>query len=240
MESYPALHPSAQSARNSPLAGVLLTNADLDHVLGLFLLREGGPLRLFSPQSVLEVLVNDLRLTDILRPFCKLECYEPPYDHFAPLPGSTAIPAACACARSRSPRSFRRSARSTSPAARRASPTRSSTRIPQGRLVVAPDVAEIRPELQRAMESADAVLFDGTFWSGDEFQRITGRARTAEEMGHVPVADSLNLLRNLKARHKVYFHINNTNPILAPGSEERRAVETAGLVVSHDGLELHL
>src|SRR5580700_2857901 len=44
IEAFPSLHPDPASLRNSPIQGVLLTNADLDHVLGLFSLREGGPL----------------------------------------------------------------------------------------------------------------------------------------------------------------------------------------------------
>ena len=94
IEAFPALRPRPESARNTPIAGVLLTNADLDHVLGLFLLRESGHVRLFSPEPILEVLANDLRLTEILRPFCKIQHYEPPYEGFAPLPSSDGKPGA--------------------------------------------------------------------------------------------------------------------------------------------------
>src|ERR1044071_8026910 len=44
IESFGSLQP-AGSGRNSPIDGVLLTNADLDHSLGLMLLREGEKLR---------------------------------------------------------------------------------------------------------------------------------------------------------------------------------------------------
>jgi pyrroloquinoline quinone biosynthesis protein B len=47
-------------------------------------------------------------------------------------------------------------------------------------------------------------------------------------------------LRKLKARHKVYFHINNTNPILTPGSKERALVESAGVKIGEDGIEFEL
>src|SRR5215471_19133082 len=39
IEAAPELHPR-DGARRSPIAGVVLTNADIDHVLGLLLLRE--------------------------------------------------------------------------------------------------------------------------------------------------------------------------------------------------------
>jgi pyrroloquinoline quinone biosynthesis protein B len=235
------LRPKPYSARNTPIAGVLLTNADLDHVLGLFLLREAGHLRIFSPEPVLEVLANDLRLTEILRPFCKIQHYEPPYEGFAPLPSAEGKPGALsvrAIPLSAKPPPFSSGEISGGPQSVAYEITDDRTK---GRLVVAPDVAAITPELQQAMEAADAVLFDGTFWSNLEFQQVTGRSRTADDMGHLPIENgSLNVLRKLKARHKVYFHINNTNPILDPGAKERAAVESAGITVGHDGLEFEL
>jgi pyrroloquinoline quinone biosynthesis protein B len=241
IEAFPALRPKPESARNTPIAGVLLTNADLDHVLGLFLLREAGQMRIFSPEPILELLANDLRLTEILRPFCKIQHYEPPYEGFAPLPSNEGKPgdlSVRAIALSEKLPLFSSGEISAGPQSVAYEIIDERTK---GRLVVAPDVAAITPELQTAMEAADAVLFDGTFWSNLEFQQITGKERTADDMGHLPVeSGSLNVLRKLKARHKIYFHINNTNPILAPGSKERAAVESAGIAVGHDGLEIEL
>ncbi len=241
IEAFPALRPAPDAARNTPIAGVLLTNADLDHVLGLFLLREAGHLRIFSPAPILQVLARDLRLTEILRPFCTILHDEPAYEEFAPLPSADGKPG------SLSVRAIPLSAKPPpfSSGEILAGPQSVAYEIvderTKGRLVVAPDVAAITPELQQAMEAADAVLVDGTFWSNLEFQQVTGKTRTADDMGHLPIEDgSLNVLRKLEARHKVYFHINNTNPILAPGSKERAAVESAGIAVGHDGLEFEL
>ena len=113
---------------------------------------------------------------------------------------------------------------------------------PRGlRIVVAPDVAGITPELAEALERADLVVFDGTFWSEDELRRIDPAARTASEMGHLPVSrGSLPILRSLRAQTRVYIHINNTNPILAPGSAERAEVTAAGVLVGEDGMEFEL
>jgi len=109
------------------------------------------------------------------------------------------------------------------------------------RLLVAPDVGEITDGLAAAMANSDAVLFDGTFWSSDELAQVRPGARTAQDMGHVTIRDgSLKLLAGLAARHKVYIHINNTNPVLSPDSPERKAVEAAGIVVGYDGLEFEL
>jgi pyrroloquinoline quinone biosynthesis protein B len=110
-----------------------------------------------------------------------------------------------------------------------------------GQLLVAPDVGGWNDALLAAMAESDAVLFDGTFWSGDELQRVKATARTAAEMGHVTIRDdSLAVLGKLSAARKVYIHINNTNPVLSPGSPERAAVEAAGIVVGYDGLEFEI
>src|SRR5262249_1065813 len=106
------------------------------------------------------------------------------------------------------------------------------------RLLVAPDVAEVTEQLSQAMSESDAVLLDGTFWSGDELAQVRMGARTAQDMGHITIRDgSLELMAGLAARHKVYIHINNTNPVLSPDSSERKAVEAASIVVGYDGLE---
>jgi pyrroloquinoline quinone biosynthesis protein B len=111
----------------------------------------------------------------------------------------------------------------------------------RARLLVAPDVSAITPELSEALVNSDIVLFDGTFWSSDELQRVRPGARNSEEMGHLPIqGGSLEALGALQAKHKAYFHINNTNPILAPDGPERLAVEAAGVIVGYDGLEFAL
>jgi pyrroloquinoline quinone biosynthesis protein B len=109
------------------------------------------------------------------------------------------------------------------------------------RLVVAPDVASVSSIFLQALNETDAVLFDGTFWSSTELQEVQSKARTSEQMGHLPISSgSLDILRKLPARHKIYMHINNTNPIWQPDSPERKEVEQAGVQIGHDGLEFEL
>jgi len=241
IEAFPGLHPSPQTPRNTPIEAVLLTNADLDHVLGLFLLRETGCISVHAPAAVAQVLTHDLRLTGILKPFCRIDWHEPPVGSSTPLLTQKNEPSGL---------HYRAIPLSAKPPPFAQQPIREGTQSvayeiaderTEGRLVIAPDVAAITPELLLALESADGVLFDGTFWSNHEFQQITGKPRTADDMGHHVIQNgSLNVLRKLKARHKIYFHINNTNPILNPASAERAEVESDGMVVGHDGLELDL
>src|SRR5258707_7029262 len=58
IEGSPELHPRL-GTRSSPISGVVLASADLDHVLGLLLLRELQPFRVHGAESVINILRND-------------------------------------------------------------------------------------------------------------------------------------------------------------------------------------
>ena len=265
IEACPELQPRSHPRRNTPLAGVLLTNADLDHALGLFCLREGGRLNLWASWAVRNTLDDCLGLTAMLEAFCGTAWHEPPVAEFAPLApaGSKSADLLCrAIDLGGAPPPFAKSGPPGLPA-KAGVPAGSGARPPfaksgprggrqsvayqfmdrqtGGQLLVAPDVGGLNEALLEALSSSDAVLFDGTFWSGDELQGVKANAPEAGEMGHVTIQDcSLGLLGQLAARRKIYIHINNTNPVLAPDSPERAAVESAGLVVGCDGLEFEL
>src|SRR5919106_3620473 len=51
----PALHPKT-APRHSPIAAVVLTNGDIDHVAGLLTLRESHRFALFATAAILDVL----------------------------------------------------------------------------------------------------------------------------------------------------------------------------------------
>src|SRR5579871_4398590 len=58
IESTAELQPRS-GLRQSPIAGAVLTNADIDHVLGLLLLRELQPLRVHATRSIRRILKED-------------------------------------------------------------------------------------------------------------------------------------------------------------------------------------
>jgi pyrroloquinoline quinone biosynthesis protein B len=217
IESTPELQPHPDSPRNSPIAGVLLTNADLDHALGVVLMRQQEtPLVVHASEETRAAL----RWVDlVLQPFGGLE-WRAISREFYPLgPGITfrAIPLEKSVAFQ-----FRDEMSGTS-------------------VLIAPAVGHITDELHQAVQEAGVILFDGTFWNNDELRAVRPNARSAREMNHLPISEgSLDLLRQAPARRKIYTHINNTNPILAPGSPERLAVEQAGVEIAHDGLEISL
>ena len=225
IEVTPALQPSLDSPRNSPIQGALLTNADLDHVLGLFSLREGGPLDIYATEAVRQTLARCLGLKAVLDVFCGATWHEPPTNKFLPLENSDGRRALLyrAIALASKPPPYVRDIGKGGPhsvAYQFAAPQSGK------RLLVAPDVGVLNDELRHALANSDAILFDGTFWSTDELLRFKPTAPSAKEMGHVTIKeDSLELLQKMPAQHKIYIHINNTNPILSPGSPERAQVE---------------
>ena len=241
LEAFPPLQPDPATLRNSPIQAILLTNADLDHILGLFLLREGGPLHIHAPLEVRVALSSALRLSKILDSFCGVTWHEPPLA-FSPLLLPDGAPSGL---------SYRAIPLPGNP------PRFVSSRLlgvdghsvayeimddrTGRRLLAAPDVAALTEDLRESIARADAILFDGTFWRGPELQSVRSGARTAWEMGHLPISEgSLDALRDTPARPKIYVHINNTNPILAASSVERAQVEKAGVAVGSDGMEFEL
>jgi pyrroloquinoline quinone biosynthesis protein B len=241
IDATPALRPSPTSRRNSPILGVLLTNADLDHILGLFSLREGAPLRIYATAAVRQTLESSLGLTKVLGVFCGVNWHEPPKDFSPLIPPDSRI--------DQSTLEYRAIPLAGNPPPYDPNPEGGGIhsvayqfrdRTTGGVLVVAPDVASLAGELHNALREADAVLFDGTFWSPDELSEVRPGARTSDQMGHLTMEQSLEFLQALPAQIKAYVHINNTNPALMPGAEQRRRIEAAGLQLAEDGMEFEL
>jgi pyrroloquinoline quinone biosynthesis protein B len=217
IESVPWLQPRCDASRNTPIAGVLLTNADIDHALGLLLLRQQQkPLVVYATEETRAALAW---LDRTLARFCGIEWQRISSD-FQRLNGSIA---------------FRAIGLPHSVAFQFLD--EASERL----ALVAPAVSELTRDLSEACTNSDLILLDGTFWSDDELAAVRAGARSAREMNHLPISGgSLDFLRQSPARWKIYTHINNTNPILMPGSPERTELEQAGIEVARDGLEIVL
>ncbi len=217
IESTIRLQPRGNASRNTPIAGVFLTNADIDHALGLLLLRQQEkPLVVYSTDETRSALEW---LDRALARFCGIEWrgVTPEFHSLdsgmsfraIDLPGSVAF-------------QFRDDA---------------SDRT----ALFAPSAGGFTPQLRDALHTSDLVMFDGTFWSDGELSRVRPGARSAREMNHLPIdGGSFDVLRQSPVRRKIYIHINNTNPILMPGSHERAQVEDAGIEIARDGLEIVL
>lgn len=234
IESFPALHP--KGVRDSPLQTVMLTDAELDHSLGLLLLREGGRLEVHATAAVHETLSRGTSLLRTLEAYTEVE--------WRPVAAETEVALADGL-------SYRAFEVPTSKRARFGSEEGGESvvgyRITDGRtgrsLVYLPGAQELAASVRAWLEDCTCLLFDGTCWQDDELVRLGIAGKTSREMGHLPVGGvdgSLKQLAPLPIERKIYIHINNTNPILLEDSPERRAVEEHGLEVAADGLELEI
>jgi pyrroloquinoline quinone biosynthesis protein B len=215
IESMPRLQPRRDSPRNSPIAGVLLTNADIDHALGLLLMRQQEmPLVVYAADETRAGLVW---IDNVIAKFCRIEWLKTNTE-FQTLSDGMAFRAI------ELPRSVAFQFRDNASGAT---------------ALFAPSVSELTDELRNTVHKSDIVLFDGTFWSDGELAATRPGARSAREMNHLPISDgSLDFLRQSPARRKIYTHINNTNPILMPSSRERAKVKQSGIEIARDGLEI--
>lgn len=230
--------------REMPLEGILLTDGELDHTIGLLVLREGTPLTIYGTASVRSLLETSFPVLPMLVPYAPLSWrVVTPGEAFPLADGRLEV------FPFRLPGRPPRYARQLPPAGDGGTGGdwevgyRFLDRRTGGVGVYAPGVAAWTRELEEAARDARCVFLDGTFWSDDELVTLGGSEQTALEMGHVPVGGpegSARLFSRLAAEHKVYVHINNTNPILRPGTAERKALDELGIQVAWDGLEVEV
>jgi pyrroloquinoline quinone biosynthesis protein B len=239
--SFPPLWP--RTRRDTPIAGIVLTSGDIDHVLGLFVLRESQPLVVYATEAVWSALRERNALMRTLARFpeqltwrrLELSREQPLRD-----------PTGCETGLSLIAR----------PAPGKLPPHLAGVAEPSaednvalwlrdlrtgGTLAYAPGFAS-GDALAPALAEAQCVLCDGTFYDSDELVAPDLLGKRAEELAHQPISGpggSLAALAGLRGR-RIYTHINNTNPILRQDSEARRAVTAAGWEVADDGLELEL
>jgi pyrroloquinoline quinone biosynthesis protein B len=232
--------PPPAGARHVPVEGVVVTDAELDHTLGIVLLREGRRLQLWGTCAALATLECDSRLLPVTRAFAEVAVNE--------LPLETSVPLRY--------RNGEESGLSVEAFVVPAGPPRFATRderghtvglvvreVDGGTLAYAPACGGLDEELLASLSRSDLVLFDGTFWTDDELIALGIGDRTARQMDHLPLSGpggSLERLASLPVKQRVYVHINNTNPILVEDSPERFAVEQAGLAVGMDGMQFRI
>ena len=235
------LRDGSLSIRSSPIAGVILTDAEIDHTSGLMILRESEqPLEVYGTATVKQALSEGFPVLRTLTNFCGV--------NWSVLEADTSL-----------------SLTNEESANLQVEVFPLSTKPPKyieqshddiwaigltfrdaatgGVLTYAPVLSELTDSLRQRFESSDCILVDGTFWHNDELMRLGISGRTAQAMGHLPLGGSdgsLQQLKMLKRPRKILIHINNTNPIHQPNSEERQSVEAAGVEVGYDGLTIEL
>lgn len=107
-----------------------------------------------------------------------------------------------------------------------------------GSLVYAPCLAAWPDGFDEFTSGATCALLDGTFLGPDEMSTTTGRG-DQRGMGHLPIVESLALLRPGSTRW-LYTHLNNTNPVVARDCAARGRIAVAGAAVAEDGARYEL
>ncbi|HZR29790.1 MAG TPA: pyrroloquinoline quinone biosynthesis protein PqqB [Terriglobales bacterium] len=246
IEATPELHPRS-GLRQSPIAGVVLTNADIDHVLGLLLLRELQPFRVYATRSIHRILREDNNMFAMLNRIPgQVQWIEiAPQQLFSldiisgkssglkclPISLSTHYPAYLP---------DERAAELAPGEALLGLILESSS---GKRLAFMPAIPQVEDALLKQLDSTDLMFFDGTFWSDDELIQVQGSGQTARQMGHIPISSpegSLQKLAKLRHPRKIFLHINNTNPILDESSPQRHEVLATGWQIAEDGWQIDL
>jgi len=230
--------PSVDGVRSPPIAGVLLTDAEIDHTAGLLLLRESAtPVRVYGQSGVERALRDGYPVLSILERYCGLEWHTLEPEKVWSLEGSS-LTVEPFDVGGDAPRYLDGSGLELE-----ASGFVFRDRAGAGVLTYVPGLARIDEAVLGRFATSDLVLVDGTFWRDDELAALGISARSARDMGHLPLSGpggTLEALAQLERPRKALVHINNTNPILLDDSPERAAVARAGVEVAYDGLEVEL
>jgi pyrroloquinoline quinone biosynthesis protein B len=233
----------ARAPRDTAIAGIVLVDGQLDHTVGLLMLRESTrALRIWCTDPVYADLTRGNPIFGILAHYCGVERREMRSDgaEFA-VDGVEGLRwRALAVTGKAAPYSPHRESQVAGDNVALVLRDGASGRA----LVYAPGLVSMDEPMWRAMQGAACVLLDGTFWSDDEMIRVGASAKRAREIGHLPQSGPggmLEWLEKLPAGcRRILIHVNNTNPILDEGSPEHAELARRGVEVAWDGLEIEL
>ena len=240
------LHPRPGRLRDSPIAGVILTNGEIDAVTGLLSMREGSPFTIYAHAKVLAILKANsifdvLNEKNVRRQVIELDrAFEPA------LPDGSAsgleilpfgVPGKIAWyLRDKTPPGGREGDGDTIGLCVRDKATGKY-------FYFIAACGEVTDELKTRIAGAPLVFFDGTVWRDDELIAAGLGTKTGQSMGHVAMSGNkgaIESLAGLDIDSKIFLHINNSNPALLAGSTERTMTERAGWQIAADGMEIVL
>jgi pyrroloquinoline quinone biosynthesis protein B len=242
----PQLHPRAGQLRHSPIAGVILTNGEIDAVAGLLSMREGSPFTIYGHAKVLAILqtnsiFNVLSETNVRRQSIEMDqMFEPALPSGSPS-GIEILPFAVAG------KSAWYLEGKVHPAGRDGAGDTLGLRIGDkargSYFYFLAACANVTDDLKSRLTGAPLVFFDGTVWRDDELILAGLGTKTGQSMGHIAMSGAsgaIEALSGLDIERKIFLHINNSNPALLHASQERKTAERAGWQIPADGTEIIL
>jgi pyrroloquinoline quinone biosynthesis protein B len=229
--------------RTCAIGGIILVDGQIEHALGLLLLREHDqPLPVWCTQAVHDDLTTGLPVLNVLERYCGAQwhCIEPdgiPVSIPA-LPGITVR--ALAVSGPPAPYSSHRDKPRPGDHIGLIFEDERSAR----RLLYAPQLNSLTPALQSALASSHCVMVEGTFWSDEEMLEQGVSNQRAADIGHLAQSGPGGMIETLQVTpddtRRILIHINHTNPILDEFEPERRLLTGAGIEVAYDGMEIVL
>lgn len=242
----PQLHPRHGRLRHSPIAGVILTNGEVDAVAGLLSMREGSPFTIYAHERVLAILksnsiFNVLGETNVKRqPIAVDQAFEPTLPDGSPS-GLEVLP-------------FEVPGKGAwylegkdHPAGKDGVGDTLGLRIAEtagGKyFYFLAACARVTDDLKSRLAGAPLVFFDGTVWRDDELIAAGLGNKTGQGMGHISMSGdhgAIACLAGLDIGQKLFLHINNSNRALLKDSAERETLERAGWRIPADGMEITL
>jgi len=239
----PQLHPARGQLRHSPIAGVILTNGEIDAIAGLLSMREGSPFTIYAHAKVLKTLQSNSVFNVLSERNVKRQAIEvdQPFEPVLPdgsrsgieiLPFSVAGKSAWYLEGERVEDSVGDTLG-----------LRITDKATAKYFYFLAACAQMTDDLRSRIEGAPLVFFDGTVWRDDELIAAGLSHKTGQAMGHIAMSGELGAiaaLQGLGIANKVFLHINNSNPAWLRDSEERKTVEKAGWQVPADGTEIEL
>ncbi len=231
----PPLHPT--DLRETPLKSVLLTNGDIDHVAGLLSLREQQPFTVFATGEIHDVL-NDNPIFSAVNPDivdratvtlgAPVEIVPGLTAELFPVPGKVPLYL---------------EGETVQTDLEGEQTVGVHLRVGDASVYYIPGCAAMTDDLAARIAGAALVFFDGTLWRDDEMVQAGLSHKTGKRMGHMSMSGadgSIAAFAGLDVAQKVFVHMNNTNPVLRPTSDERQQAEAAGWVIAQDGMEVTL
>jgi len=239
----PALWPREGRRRDSPIAAVMLTGAEIDNVAGLLTMRERQAFTIWTTALVLDMLAENPifdALDGALVPRRALRL-DAPTAITGPA-GETGITGTAFAVPGKVPLYLEKRAGGDLAGAAEGS---LGLELSDGRsrLHYIPGCARLTEDLRQRIAGSPLLLFDGTLWTDDEMIAVGVGQKTGQRMGHMSMAGpdgSIAQLANLGIARKLFIHVNNTNPALLPDSAERAQLRRAGWEVAADGMEVEL
>lgn len=242
----PQLHPREGLLRHSPIAGVVLTNGEVDAVAGLLSMREGSPFTIYGHAKVLAILKANsifdvLSETNVKRQPIEVDrAFEPKLPDGTPS-GIEILPFAV-------PGKAAWYLRETAhPEGRDSEGDTLGLRIrdkaTDKHFYFVAACARVTDELRARLKGTPLLFFDGTVWRDDELIANGLGTKTGQSMGHIAMSEkggAIESLAGLDIDRKLFLHINNSNPALLRGSRERAIAERAGWQIPADGTEIVL